>query len=158
MNFFKALLRPDREEAENAERAVIAKAANLLQVGEFQFLQLAYRDWFGEDIAESAMDGLFESFMVRAEAPYWARRFARRIIRLDDAGGLNGFDPRYHRYDCEYNVPTPLDASRLCFALGLVALMIVGGMAIANFKAGTNTSMFPPFLSEAELQPRPANQ
>ena len=42
MKFFKALLRPDREELESKEKAVISAAANLLQIGEFQLLQLAY--------------------------------------------------------------------------------------------------------------------
>ena len=158
MNFFKVLLRPDREEAENAERAVVAAAANQLQVGEFQLLQLAYREWFGEDISESATDGLFESYMLDGEVPYWARHYARRIIRLDEAGGLNDCDPRYHRYDCEYSVRIPIDARSVCFALGFVALMVGGGMAIANFEADANTSMFPPYFSDAELQPQPGNQ
>ena len=94
MNFFKVLLWPDREEAENAERAVVAAAANQLQVGEFQLLQLAYREWFGEDISESAKDGLFESYMLDGEVPYWARHYARRSIRLDEPGGLNDSDHR----------------------------------------------------------------
>ncbi|MFB3089075.1 MAG: hypothetical protein ACE10E_12320 [Acidiferrobacterales bacterium] len=84
----------------------------------------------------------------------WARHFSRRIMRLDEDGGLDDFDPRYHRYDCEYNVPTPLDARRICFALGLVAMMVGGGVAIANFEAEPNTSMFPPYFSDAELQPQ----
>jgi hypothetical protein len=158
MNFFKVLLRPDREEAENAGRAVIAGAANQLQVGEFQFLQLAYREWFGDDIPESAMDGLFDSYMLDGEVPYWARHCARRIIRLDEAGDLNDGDPRYHRYDCEYSVRTPLDVGRICFVLGFVAMMVGGGLAIANFEADPDTSMFPPYFSDAELQPQPANQ
>ncbi len=138
--------------------AVIAGAANQLQVGEFQFLQLAYREWFGDDIPESAMDGLFDSYMLDGEVPYWARHCARRIIRLDEAGDLNDGDPRYHRYDCEYSVRTPLDVGRICFVLGFVAMMVGGGLAIANFEADTNTSMFPPYFSDAELQPQPANQ
>ena len=158
MNFFKMLLRPDREEAENAERSVIVAAANQLQVGEIQFLQLAYRDWFGQEISDSAMDGLFEFYMLDGQVPQWARHFARRILRLYEAGGLDDCDPRYHRYDCEYRGRTPLDARRICFALGLVAMMLGGGVAIANFEAGPNTSIFPPYFSEAELQPKQANQ
>ncbi len=153
MNFFKALLHPDKEEAENAEHAVIAKAANLLQVGEFQFLQLAYREWHGEDIPESAMDSLFDLYMIDGEVPFWARHYARRILQLDDDGSLNDADPRYHRYDCEYNGRTPLDARSICLALGLAVMMVSGGIAISNFEAGTNISMFPPFFSAEELRP-----
>lgn len=36
MNFFDVLIHPNREE--NPERAEVARAANLLQVGEFQLL------------------------------------------------------------------------------------------------------------------------
>ena len=47
MNLFETLIHPDREE--HPERAEVARAANLLQIGEFQLLQLAYQDWFGTD-------------------------------------------------------------------------------------------------------------
>ena len=152
MNFFKALLRPDREEAENAAHAVVAKAANLLQVGEFQFLQLAYSEWFGDDLPESAMDPLFKSYMMYGEVPFWARQYSRRIIQLDDAGGLNDRDPWYHRFDCEFSVGTPRDARGIYFALGLAVMLLGGGLVISNFQAGPSTSMFPPYLSEAELR------
>ena len=152
MNFLKVLLRPDSEEAENAEQAVIVKAANLLQVGEFQFLQLAYREWFGDDIPDSAMDTLFKSYMLNGEVPFWARSYARRIVELDDAGGLNDGDPRYHRYDCEFSARTPFDARSIFFALGLAVILAGGGVVIFNFEAGPNTSMFPPYFSEAELR------
>lgn len=153
MNFFKALLRPDREEAENAEQAVIAKAANQLEVGEFQFLQLAYREWFGDDIPESAMDALFKSYMLNGEVPFWARQYARRISQLVDAGELNDGDPRYHRYDSEYSVRSLFDARSICVVLGLAVTMVGGGIAISEFEAGPNTSMFPPYLSDEELRP-----
>ena len=89
MNFFKALLGRDSGDAENADRGVIARAAKRLRVGEFQFLQLAYREWFGDDIPDSAMDTLFKSYMLNGEIPFWARHYARRIIRLDNAGERN---------------------------------------------------------------------
>ncbi len=47
-----------------------------------------------------------------------------------------------------------LDARSICFALGFAAMMVGGGIAISNFEAGPNVSMFPPYLSEAELRPR----
>ncbi len=48
MNLFETLFHPDREE--HPERKEVARAANLLQVGEFQLLQLAYKDWFDKEI------------------------------------------------------------------------------------------------------------
>ncbi len=69
MNLWETLLHPDKEELENPERRVIADAANILQVGEFQLLQLAYRDWFCEDLPEDQADGLFQSYMVHGVVP-----------------------------------------------------------------------------------------
>ena len=45
---WETLLHPDREELAMKERLVVISAANQLQVGEFQLLQLAYREWFDE--------------------------------------------------------------------------------------------------------------
>lgn len=42
MGLLKTLFNPEHDE--HPERAEIARAANLLQVGEFQLLQLAYKD------------------------------------------------------------------------------------------------------------------
>ena len=82
-------------------------------------------------------------------------RLRRRILRLDDAGGLNDSDPKYHRFDCEYSARTPLDARSICFALGLAFMPVSGGIALSKFEAGPNTSMFPPYFSDAELRPQP---
>lgn len=82
-------------------------------------------------------------------------RLRRRILRLDGAGGLNDSDPKYHRFDCEYNARTPLDARSICFALGLVFMLVSGGIALSKFEAGPNASMFPPYFSDAELRPQP---
>lgn len=152
MNFFKALLRPDEEEKENAEQAVIAKAANHLEVGEFQILQLAHDEWFGESIPESAMDALFKSYMLNGEVPFWARQYARQILQLDADGGLISSDPRYHRYDSEFGARAIFDARSVWLALGLLVVTVGGGLAIAEFEAAPNTSMFPPFLSDDDLR------
>jgi len=42
--FVRTLLCPEREET-NLEADEIARAANILQIREFQLLQLAYKDW-----------------------------------------------------------------------------------------------------------------
>ena len=65
--FFQTLIRPDREES--AQRAEVAKAANLLQVGEFQFLQLAYSEWHGEEMSEELINHLFMAYMLYDQVP-----------------------------------------------------------------------------------------
>ncbi len=157
VNLWEALLHPDKEELENPERRAICDAANILQVGEFQLLQLAYRDWYDEDLPEATVDRLFRSCMIDGVVPPWARHYARKIVRKEQSGRLDYQQRRYHRYDCDYNVRTPLDMRSICFVLGLAAMMIGGGIAISNFEADPSTSMFPPYLSDKELQPLPGN-
>ncbi len=43
LSFWETLLHPDHEELAMKDRLVVISAANQLQVGEFQLLQLAYR-------------------------------------------------------------------------------------------------------------------
>ena len=61
------------------ERLVVISAANQLQVGEFQLLQLAYKEWFGEDLPEALVSKLFTSYMLHNYVPHWARHYARRM-------------------------------------------------------------------------------
>ncbi len=154
MNLWETLLRPDKEELDNSERRAISDAANILQVGEFQLLELAYRDWYGEDLPEDLTDRLFHSCMIDGAVPPWARHYARNILHEEQLGRLDSNQRRYHRYDCDYRAKTSLDARSICFALGLVAVTVGGGIAISSFEADPNTSMFPPFLSETELRPQ----
>jgi hypothetical protein len=154
VNLWETLLRPDKEEREKSDRRTISDAANLLEVGEFQLLQLAYRDWHGEDLPTAQFDRLFDSFMVDGVAPPWARHYARKIVQEERLGQLDGQQRGYHRYDCEYSGKTALDFRGICLALGLAAFMVVGGIAISNFEADTSMYLFPPYVSDSELAPR----
>ena len=154
MNLWETLLHPDKEELENPERRVIANAANILQVGEFQLLQLAYRDWYNEDLPEGQMDSLFDSYMINGAVPPWARHYARKIVADEEAGLLDYNQRRYHLYDCDYNVKTRIDARSIAFALGFAVMIVGGGIAISNFEADASAGMFPPYVSDREIQPQ----
>ena len=65
MGFFETLIHPDREELEMKDRLVVISAANQLQIGEFQLLQLAYRAWYGYDLPEAMGSDLFKSYMLK---------------------------------------------------------------------------------------------
>lgn len=147
--FFQTLLRPDREE--DSDRAEVNKAANLLQIGEFQLLQLAYRAWHGEEMPEAESDAIFRSYMVLSRVPAWARHYARRVIELDEAGELDDSDPRYHRYDADYFKAMPLGVRRLVFALGCIAFVMGGGLFVGYLAPVKVTSILPPYFSEEEL-------
>jgi hypothetical protein len=150
-NLFQTLMRPDREE--EAERAEVAKAANLLQIGEFQLLQLAYFEWHGREMQEGQCDDVFRAYMVQHRVPAWARSYARRIAHLAELGGLDDHDPAYHRYDCEYYRALPLGLRRLAIAVCCIAFAVFGAIFISTLGGQTSTSILPPYFNEKELTP-----
>lgn len=157
MNLFDVLMHPDREELEMAERTTVGKAANLLQVGEFQFLQLAYRDWFGHDLPDALVDRLFTAYMVRSEVPHWARHYARVILEKEQQGLIDDNDPAYHRYDAEYHAEVPQGAKRFTRAVLVLSFLMGALILVAELSVGTPTTILPPYFEEEELRPQPAS-
>lgn len=151
MNFFKTLLHPDREELENGERVLIARAANILQVGEFQLLQLAYREWFGHDLPEAKVSQLFTSYMLHDAVPHWARHYARQIIELDDQGRLDDADPDWHRYDSDYQTAVPHGRRQFAVAVAAIVILVGGGILLAELSVGPSQSRLPPYFDKKEL-------
>ncbi len=117
---WETLLHPDREEFAMKERLVVISAANQLQVGEFQLLQLAYRAWHHKDLPEALVTKLFTSYMLHNRVPHWARHYARRVIALEELGDLDDLDPRYHRYDTDYHTHVPRGLRRFCVATAVL--------------------------------------
>jgi len=156
-SFFQTLLRPDKEE--NPERALVARAANILQVGEFQLLQLAYHEWFGFDLPRAQIDRLFSGYMLHNEVPQWAREYARKIIDMDErgVGGLDR-DPFYHRYDAEYVRFVPEGTKQFTIACVIVGVLLFGSIWFSHMAVTHATSVLPPFFDRDELPgPQPAS-
>lgn len=152
MNFFETLLHPDREELEMADRMVVVAAANLIQVGEFQFLQLAYREWFGKDLPEALVAHLFSNYMLHSEVPHWARHYARLILDHDEKGQLDSNDPAFHRYDHEYRTTVPRGLQRFCTAVGILTFCMATGILVATMTVKEPTSILPPYFEKSDLQ------
>ena len=148
---FETLWRPDRDD--DPERTEIAKAANLLQIGEFQLLQLAYYSWFGEEMSPAVSDQIFRSYMIEGRVPPWVRHYARQIIAQDESGRLEDNDPAYHRYDAEYYKALPLGARRLAMAVACISFVVVGGLLVGHFAPRDVTSVLPPYFNADELRP-----
>ena len=148
-NLFKTLLRPDREE--DPEQTLIARAANILQVGEFQFLQLAYADWHGRDMPSEMSSALFHAYMLRNEIPSWARHFARWVIRQDEIGMLNSEDPHYHRYDHDYVTYVPQGIRKFITASMIVVFLFATAILVGQMSGVEGTSVLPPYFDRAEL-------
>ena len=151
MDFFKTLIRPDHEKY--PERAQVGRAANLLQVGEFQFLQLAYREWFGHDMPTAMFNRLFDSYMLGDGVPYWAQHHARKIIDMDSNGDLDDSAPEYHRYDSNYVRNVPHGVRQFIVATSIVAGFMCGGILLGHFSVGEGTSILPPYFEKGELEP-----
>ena len=149
--FFRTLMRPDREE--DPERTVVAQAANILQVGEFQLLQLAYDDWYGRELSEAMTDRLFEAYMLHGEVPHWAREYALRIIRQDEIDLIDGNDPAYHRYDREYVTHVPRGVRHFTLACLLLASVMVVSILVGHLAGSKATSILPPYFEEEQLRP-----
>ncbi|MBT4932488.1 MAG: hypothetical protein HOL66_00400 [Rhodospirillaceae bacterium] len=152
MNLLQTLMRPDREEMELGERTLVAKAANILQVGEFQLLQLAYQGWHNRDLPEALVSQLFSSYMLKNEVPHWARHYARMIIHAEANNALNDNAPDFHVYDHEYRSSVPGGVRRFWTAVGMLTLFIGGAIILADLSVTKPASQFPPYLNEEDLK------
>jgi len=146
MGLLRTLLRPDSEEAEAADRSICLSAANLLQVGEFQFLQLAYRQWFAEDMPDALTGRLFAAYMLRDTVPAWARHYARTILQQAETGRLDPDDPAYHRYDHDYHTAVPQGLRRFLVAAAVLVVAILGAIVAASLAARPSLSLLPPYF------------
>lgn len=149
MSLWKTLIRPDREE--NPEHAEVSRAANLLQIGEFQFLQLAYFNWFDKDMSRADCDRLFSAYMLHNQTPHWTRRYARHINNLDTAGTLDDRDPAYHRYDPDHGDRFPVGVLRFCGAVAIITIFVGGGLWMSNEVAEPTSQILPPYFSDKEI-------
>ena len=79
----KTLIKPDWDD--NPKRSEILHAANLLQIGEFQLIQLAYKVWYKQDLPEEKINKIFSHYMISGIIPIWVTYYARDIIKMEKA-------------------------------------------------------------------------
>ena len=106
----KTLIKPDWED--NPKRSEILHAANLLQIGEFQLIQLAYKTWYQENLPEEKINKIFSEYMITGIIPIWVTYYARDIIKLENAKVLDGYNEKYHVYDHEFGRHIENDTQR----------------------------------------------
>ena len=146
MTLLETLIRPDKEVQD--DRSEVVKAANLLQVGEFQLLQLAFHDWHKRDMPDAVVDRLFTNYMMHSQVPFWARQYARKILDLEANGALNDNEPHYHRYDADYHTHVPNGVRRFAWAAGIIIVCIFGGILLADQVTRSGGSVFPPYFKK----------
>ena len=153
-DFIHTLIKPDWDN--NPKRSEILDAANLLQIGEFQLIQLAYRVWYKENLPEDKINKIFEVYMIRGIIPIWVTYYARDIIKLDNANVLNGYDEKYHVYDHEFGEYICNDKHRrrrgIQYATIIILVFIFTHFMAANYVEEA-ASFFPPYIEKRVVYP-----
>ena len=152
----KTLIKPDWDE--NPKRSEILHAANLLQVGEFQLIQLAYKVWYSENLPEDRINNIFSEYMVKGIIPIWVTTYAKDILKLDKANVLNSYDDKYHVYDHEFGAYIYDNKQRR--RLGALYATIIAFVFIASHYMAINyvgdnepASFYPPYIEKQVVYP-----
>ena len=152
----KTLVKPDWDD--NPKRSEILYAANILQIGEFQLIQLAYKVWFREDLPENKINKIFEEYMIRGIMPIWVTYYAKDIIKLDNANVLNGYDEKYHVYDHEFGTYIYDNKQRrrrgVLYAT-IIAIVFIAShyMAINYVDDEESAGFYPPYIEKRVVYP-----
>ena len=88
----RTLIKPDWDDS--PKRSEILSAANILQIGEFQLIQLAYKTWHREELPEDKIDKIFSAYMITGIIPIWVTYYARDIAKLNKANVLHEYDEK----------------------------------------------------------------
>ena len=153
-DFIHTLIKPDWDN--NPKRSEILDAANLLQIGEFQLIQLAYKVWYKENLPEDKINKIFEEYMIRGIIPIWVTYYARDIIKLDNANVLNDYDEKYHVYDHEFGEYICNDKHRrrrgIQYATIIILVFIFTHFMAANYVEEA-ASFYPPYIEKRVVYP-----
>ena len=152
----KTLIKPDWDD--NPKRSEILNAANLLHVGEFQLIQLAYKVWYKEDLPEDKINKIFSEYMVTGIIPIWVTHYAQDILKLSKANVLDSFNDKYHVYDHEFGKYISTEKQRK--RRGIFYALIIGVVFIASHYMAINyvedegsASFYPPYVEKRVVYP-----
>ena len=152
----KTLIKPDWDE--NPKRSEILHAANLLQVGEFQLIQLAYKVWYSENLPEDRINNIFSEYMVKGIIPIWVTTYAKDILKLDKANVLNSYDDKYHVYDHEFG--TYIQGAKQRRRRGMLYATIIAFVFVASHYMAINyvedegsAGFYPPYVEKRVVYP-----
>ena len=152
----KTLIKPDWDD--NPKRSEILHAANLLHIGEFQLIQLAYKVWYKEDLPEDKINKIFSEYMVTGIIPIWVTHYAQDILKLNKANVLDSFNDKYHVYDHEFGKYISTEKQRK--RRGIFYAFIVGVVFIASHYMAINyvedegsAGFYPPYVEKRVVYP-----
>ena len=152
----KTLIKPDWDD--NPKRSEILNAANLLQIGEFQLIQLAYKIWYGKELSEDKINIIFSEYMVSGIIPIWVSYYARDIIKMENANVLNSYDEKYHIYDHEFGESLKDEEKRKkrgIFYTLIVGIVFIAShyMAIHYVEDEGSAGLYPPYIEKRVVYP-----
>ena len=147
----KTLIKPDWDD--NPKRSEILQAANLLEIGEFQLIQLAYKVWFKKDLPEDKINKIFSEYMITGIIPIWVTHYAQDILKLNKANVLDSYNEKYHVYDHEFGDYIPNENKRRArgiFYATIIGLVFIGShyMAIKYVDIEESASFYPPYVEK----------
>jgi hypothetical protein len=152
----KTLIKPDWDD--NPKRSEILNAANLLQIGEFQLIQLAYKVWYEKTLPENKINNIFSEYMVTGIIPIWVTHYAKDILKLDQANVLDSYNKKYHIYDREFGKYIYDDKQRkrrgVVYAI-IIAFVFIAThyMAINYVENNESASFYPPYIEKQVVYP-----
>ena len=152
----RTLIKPDWDD--NPKRTEILHVANLLQIGEFQLIQLAYKVWYEENLPEDKINKIFSEYMVTGIIPIWVTHYAKDILKLDRAHVLDGYNEKYHVYDHEFGTYIYDEKQRrrrgVLYAT-IIAFVFIAShyMAINYVEVEESAGFFPPYVEKRVVYP-----
>ena len=150
----KTLIKPDWDES--PKRSEILHAANLLQIGEFQLIQLAYKVWYKENLPEDKINNIFSEYMITGIIPIWVTAYAKDILKLDQANVLDSYNEKYHVYDHEFGAYIYDNRQRrrrgVLYATIIVCVFVVTHFMAANY-VEEPASFYPPYIEKRVVYP-----
>ena len=152
----KTIIKPDWDN--NPKRSEILNTANLLQIGEFQLIQLAYKVWYREDLPEDKINNIFSEYMITGIIPIWVTSYARDILKLDQANVLDSYNEKYHVYDHEFGAyiyDNKQRKKRGVLYAAIIAFVFIGSHYMAINYVGDNESagFYPPYIEKQVVYP-----
>ena len=153
-DLLKTLIKPDWDD--NPKRSLIIQAANLIQIGEFQLIQLAYKEWYKEDLPEDKINNIFNEYMITGIIPMWVTYYAKDIVKLDEANVLDSYNQKYHIYDHEFGKDISNEKqrkSRGIFYTILIGLFFIGGHYMAINSVDEPAGFYPAYIEKKVIYP-----
>ena len=152
----RTLIKPDWDAS--PKRSEVLHAANLLQIGEFQLIQLAYKLWYKENLPEDKINNIFSEYMVSGIIPIWVTAYAKDILKLDKANVLYSYDEKYHVYDHEFGAyiyDKKQRRRRGVLYATIIAFVFIAShyMAINYVEDNESASFYPPYIEKQVVYP-----